>query len=45
MRRLLRAGAAVVCDQPLDAPGLAPLPLPEGVAPGRYHLYRKESAA
>lgn len=39
---LLRAGAVVASDQPLAAPGLAPLPLPDGVAPGRYFLYRKE---
>lgn len=31
----------IICDQPLVVPGrLAPLPLPEGVAPGRYFLYR-----
>ena len=27
-------------QQAMDGPGLAPLPLPDGVAPGRYHLYR-----
>jgi hypothetical protein len=42
---LLREGAVVASDQPLDAAGLAPLPLPQGVAAGRYHLYRRESAA
>ena len=42
---LLREGAVAASDQPLDAPGLAPLPLPRGVAAGRYHLYRKERAA
>ena len=25
----------------LDHPGLAPLPLPEGIRPGRYFLYRR----
>jgi len=24
----------------MDGPGLARLPLPDGVAAGRYHLYR-----
>jgi S-adenosylmethionine-dependent methyltransferase len=38
---LLRAGAVVVSDPPLADPGLAALPLPEGIAPGRYHLYRR----
>ncbi len=34
-------GAVVACDQPLVVPGrLVPLPLPEGVPPGRYFLYR-----
>lgn len=38
---LLRQGAVLASDPPLDDPGLAPLSLPEGVAPGRYHLYRR----
>lgn len=38
---LLAPGAVVVSDQNLDAAGWPPLPLPEGVAAGRYHLYRK----
>ena len=42
---LLRDGAVVASDQPFGAPGLAALPPPPGVAPGRYHLCRKESAA
>jgi hypothetical protein len=37
---LLRAGAVVASEPPLEAPGLVALELPEGVAPGRYHLYR-----
>lgn len=38
---LLQTGAVVVSDPPLDSPALEPLPLPEGVAAGRYHLYRR----
>jgi hypothetical protein len=38
---LLRAGGVVASDQRLDGPGLEPLPLPEGVAEGRYFLYRR----
>jgi hypothetical protein len=38
---LLREGAVIASDPPLDAAELAPLPLPDGVAPGRYHLYRR----
>ncbi|MBX6367006.1 MAG: hypothetical protein IRZ04_03440 [Rhodospirillales bacterium] len=37
---LLRAGAVVASEPPLEAPGLVALELPDGVAPGRYHLYR-----
>jgi len=37
---LLADGAVVVSDQDLVAPGLTPLPLPDGVAPGRYFMYR-----
>lgn len=37
---LLRAGAVVASEPPLEAPGLVALELPEGIAPGRYHLYR-----
>ena len=36
---LLAPGAVVAADQPLDDPRLRPIGLPEGVAPGRYHLY------
>lgn len=40
---LLRAGA-VLCSEPaMAAAELAPLALPEGVAAGRYHLYRRVS--
>ena len=38
---LLRQGAVLASDPPLDSPELAPLRLPDGVAPGRYHLYRR----
>ena len=38
---LLCAGAVLVSDPALDAADLEPLPLPDGVAPGRYHLYRR----
>jgi S-adenosyl-L-methionine methyltransferase len=41
---LLCAGAIFVTQQPMDAPGLEPVPPPEGVAPGRYHLYQKIAA-
>lgn len=43
----LAPGAIVLCDQPLDLAGAEALPLPEGVKPGRYHLYRRpdDSAA
>ena len=36
----LAPGAVVLCDQELSLPGAAALALPEGVKPGRYHLYR-----
>jgi hypothetical protein len=38
---LLRLGAVLASDPPLDHPELAPLPLPDGIACGRYHLYRR----
>jgi len=38
---LMRPGGIVLCDQPLASTALAPLSLPEGVAPGRYHFYRR----
>jgi hypothetical protein len=34
-------GAVVVSDQPIAAPALRPLPLPEGVKPGRYFMAEK----
>ena len=38
---LLCRGGVLVSDPPIEAAELEPLPLPEGVAPGRYHLYRR----
>ena len=38
---LLRGGAVLASDPLLDNPELQPLPLPDGIAPGRYHLYRR----
>ena len=37
---LLAPGAVVVGDQELPIAGAAPLPLPAGVAAGRYHMCR-----
>ena len=38
---LLCPGAVLASDPPIDAAELEALPLPDGVAPGRYHLYRR----
>ena len=38
---LLRPGAVLASDPPITAPQLEPLALPDGVAAGRYHLYRR----
>ena len=38
---LLHTGGVVVSDPVMDTPELSPLPLPEGIAEGRYHLYRR----
>jgi hypothetical protein len=38
---LLCAGGIMVSDPPLDAADLEALPLPDGIVPGRYHLYRR----
>jgi hypothetical protein len=40
---LLAPGGVIASDQPLARPELAPLPLPEGVPPGRYYLYRRRA--
>jgi hypothetical protein len=37
---LLRPGAIVASEPPLEVAGWAALDLPDGVAAGRYHLYR-----
>ena len=34
-------GGVLISDQPLAGSAFEPLALPEGVAPGRYHLYRR----
>ena len=39
--RLLRPGAIIVSDQPIDDPALELLPLPAGIKPGRYFLLRR----
>jgi hypothetical protein len=38
---LLRAGGILATQQAMDCPEFAELPLPDGVAEGRYHLYRR----
>jgi hypothetical protein len=37
---LLRPGGVVISDQDLSLTGAVALPLPEGVRPGRYFIYR-----
>ena len=37
---LMADGGVVASDQELSAPGWLPLPLPNGVAEGRYFMYR-----
>lgn len=39
--RLTTPGAILAADQPMPLPGWTEEPLPEGVAPGRYRLYRR----
>jgi len=39
---LLREGAVLASDQLMDCPEFTPLPLPDGVTEGRYHLYRRQ---
>lgn len=38
---LLAPGGVAVSGLPLDVAGLAAVPMPEGIDPKRYHLYRK----
>jgi len=40
---LLRADAVLVSEPAIAAAELVPVPLPAGVAAGRYHLYRRVS--
>ena len=40
---LLRLGGMLVSEPAIAWDGLNPMALPEGVAPGRYHLYRRVS--
>ena len=40
----LAPGAIVAADQALSVPELQAIDLPNGIAPGRYHLYRKKTA-
>jgi hypothetical protein len=42
---LLCVGGVMASDPVMDCPELVPLPLPDGVAEGRYHLYRRVGAA
>jgi hypothetical protein len=37
---MLAEGGLLIADQPIEAEGLEPLPLPEG-APGRYFISRR----
>jgi hypothetical protein len=39
---LLAKGAYVLSDQPLTLPGAKVVPLPKGIEPGRYHVYRMD---
>jgi S-adenosyl-L-methionine methyltransferase len=38
---LLCPGGVLVSDPTIDCPDLEELPLPDGIAAGRYHLYRR----
>ena len=37
---LLRPGAILVSEPAITCDSLSPVPLPDGIAPGRYNLYR-----
>jgi hypothetical protein len=43
LSRLLAPGGMLAGDQPMEDGGLESLPLPDGVRPGRYYLYRRKS--
>ena len=38
---LLRIGGILASEPAIDAAAFAALPLPDGIAPDRYHLYRR----
>lgn len=40
---LLRAGGVLVSDPPFALDGFEAIALPDGVAPGRYHMYQRVS--
>jgi hypothetical protein len=40
IRGIMRPGAIVISDQEINTPGLIPVPLPQGVKPGRYFINR-----
>ena len=42
---LTAPGAVIAADQPMPLPGWTEEPLPQGVAPGRYRLYRRPDGA
>ena len=42
---LTAPGAVLAADRPMSLPGWTGQPLPEGVAPGRYYLYRRPAGA
>jgi hypothetical protein len=41
---LLRSNGVLISEPVIAADQLQPLPLPGGIAPGRYHLYRRISS-
>jgi hypothetical protein len=41
LTKFLRPGGVIMADQPMTLTGVAALPLPEGVKPGRYFIYRR----
>jgi hypothetical protein len=38
---LVQSGGIVASDLAIEMPELTPLPLPDGIMPGRYHLYQR----
>lgn len=43
LERLLRAGGVLVSEPAFPAVDVAPIALPAGIRPGRYHMYRRVS--